>query len=268
MVELDAIVAAVFPKLVDVFHAGLADVQGNVVMLRLCCKIYYSVTYMDMPNSLDTRPWMEGLFMLAAVNVETRDVGHPWWKLKKWLFSTMYRYFSIQCRKDTERVVGMMDPAPVCMRILQTTVSSLSLYSQGHFLSPRVANTLLNILDEAVRKPKYWSEIQPHISQVCNWCPQVPVSTGQLTPEGAILLSTIQPTEIPHKHALPHATPPLGHCSSSSMSSSPCWLSTTLTKSSGTRIPRSISERGMISLRTSTLQKRVLLRSYVAYVVR
>ncbi len=167
MAELDAIVAAVFPKLVDVFHAGLADVQGNVVMLRVCCKIYYSITYMEIPKSLDTRPWMEGLFMLAAVNVETRDVGHPWWKLRKWLFSTMYRYFTRHCGREAGNVVGMMDPAPVCMRILHTTINSLSLYSQGHFLSPRVANTLLNMLDEAVRKPNYWSEIQPHISQVC-----------------------------------------------------------------------------------------------------
>ncbi len=169
--ELDAIVAAVFPKLIDVFHTGLADVPGNVVMLRVCCKIYYSVTYMDMPSGLDARPWMEGLFMLAAVNdnVETRDVGHAWWKMKKWVFSTMYRYFSKHSGKDAARVVGMMDAAPVCMRILHATISSLSLYSQGHFLSPRVANTLLNILDEGVRKPAYWSEIQPHISQVCMW---------------------------------------------------------------------------------------------------
>ncbi len=167
--ELDAIVAAVFPKLVDVFHAGLADVHGNVVMLRVCCKIYYSVIYMGMPSGLDARPWMEGLFLLAAVNVETRDVGHAWWKLKKWVISTMYRYFSRHAGKVDSGLVGMMDPASVCMRILHATISSLSLYSQGHFLSPRVANTLLNILDEAVRKPAYWSEIQPHISQVCMW---------------------------------------------------------------------------------------------------
>jgi len=68
LVELDAIVAAVFPKLAAVFQAGLADVQTNVVLLRLCCKIYYSTTYMDLPKSLDWRPWMEGMFVLAGAN--------------------------------------------------------------------------------------------------------------------------------------------------------------------------------------------------------
>ena len=165
-VELDAIVAAVFPKLVGVFQSGLTDVEGNVIALRLCCKIFYSVTYMEMPKELDARPWMEGLFMLAGVHAETRDVEHPWWKLRKWLFNTLNRFFCKNSAKKDGELVGMMNPAEVCMKMLHTAIHSLSLYSQGHFLSPRVANTLLNLLDEAIRKPAYWNEIQPHIGQL------------------------------------------------------------------------------------------------------
>jgi len=187
LVELDAIVAAVFPKLAAVFQAGLADVQTNVVLLRLCCKIYYSTTYMDLPKSLDWRPWMEGIFVLAGANhgADTpRDVSHPWWKLRKWIFNILYRFFrkysankvaSPSCRDKDEPslsaaaadVHAASGPhAEMCMKILHATIHTLSLYSQGNFLSPRVANTLLNILDEAVRKTPYWIAVQPHIGEL------------------------------------------------------------------------------------------------------
>ena len=187
LVELDAIVAAVFPSLTRVYSTLLAGVAESIQTnssdisslhpLRLCLKIYYSCTYMDMPKSLDARPWMEGMLMLAGLHAgpvaSTRDVGHPWWKLKKWLHNSLARFFTKYASKkkasasgSAAPLVGLMDPSEVCMKILHATIHSLSLFSQGHFLSPRVANALLNLLDEAVRRPPYWNEIQPHIGQL------------------------------------------------------------------------------------------------------
>ena len=49
------------------------------------------------------------------------------------------------------------------MKFLHAMLHELSAYSQGAYVSPRVANLLLQILEEGIGRQVYWKELQPHI---------------------------------------------------------------------------------------------------------
>lgn len=189
-VELEAIVDAVFPQLMATFLSLLesraSDSLDLAELLKLCCKVYYSTTYMGVPQLLmndqaQYEGWMNGFLALAEMRPHVQGMPEdaegrrtwPWWKMKKWLYNIAYRLFSKygvarvgSATKSVDEAFGAKWNSDYSMKFLHAVVHELSFFSQGAYITPRVANILLNFLDEAIHRPVYWKEIEPHITQI------------------------------------------------------------------------------------------------------
>lgn len=188
-VELNALVEHVFPQLLATF-VSLVESRGSeslelAELLKLCCKIYFSTTYMEVPPLLvhDTRQyegWMNGFLALAEMRPHEQGMPQdasgraewPWWKMKKWLYNIACRMFTkysvprVGKKQSDDDMFGQMWNRDYSMKFLHAVVHELSLYSQGRYITPRVANNLLNFLQEAIQKQVYWKELEPHIDQI------------------------------------------------------------------------------------------------------
>ena len=188
--ELNAIVEAIFPQVLSTF-LSLVESRGSdsvelAELLKLCCKIYYSTTYMDIPPMLvndqsQYEGWMNGLLALAEMRPHEQGmpqdaegrVSWPWWKMKKWVYNIAYRLFSKygiarvgSTKQSADEVFGAKWNADYSMKFLHAVVHEMSIYGQGSYITPRVANSLLNFLEEAIRKQNYWKELEPHMMQI------------------------------------------------------------------------------------------------------
>lgn len=188
--ELHAIVDAVFPQLLSTFlslvESRTSDSLELAELLKLCCKIYYSATYMGVSPLLVNEQsqydgWMNGFLALAEMRPHVQGMPQdaegrrmwPWWKLKKWVYNIAYRLFSKygvarvgSNTKSMDEMFGAKWNADYSMKFLHAVVHELSIFSQGSYVTPRVANTLLNFLDESIHKPVYWKELEPHMMQI------------------------------------------------------------------------------------------------------
>ena len=188
--ELHAIVDAVFPQLMSTFlslvESRASDSLDLAELLKICCKIYYSATYMSVPPLLlndqsQYEGWMNGFLALAEMRPHVQGMPQdaegrrtwPWWKLKKWLYNVAYRMFSkygvARVGSNTnsmDEMFGARWNAEYSMKFLHAVVHELSIFSQGSYVTPRVANILLSFLDDAIRKPTYWKELEPHMTQI------------------------------------------------------------------------------------------------------
>jgi len=184
-IELNATVEALFPSLLATF-GSLVESRGSeslelAELLKLCCKIFYSTTYMEVPPMLvqddaQYHGWMNGIFILAEMRAHVHGMPDeadaradwPWWKLKKWVYQIVYRMF---VKYGVKRVGGTVHDVAYgekwsndySMKFLHAMLHELSAYSQGAYVSPRVANLLLQILEEGIGRQVYWKELQPHI---------------------------------------------------------------------------------------------------------
>jgi hypothetical protein len=187
-VELNATVEALFPSLLMTF-GSLVESRGSeslelAELLKLCCKIFYSTTYMEVPPMLvqddaQYHGWMNGIFVLAEMRAHVHGMPDeadaradwPWWKLKKWVYQIVYRMFVKYGVKGVRGTVhdaayGEKWSNDYSMKFLHAMLHELSAYSQGAYVSPRVANLLLQILEEGIGKQMYWKELQPHIQVI------------------------------------------------------------------------------------------------------
>jgi hypothetical protein len=79
---------------------------------------------------------------------------------------TKYAVPRVGKKQSDDDVFGQMWNRDYSMKFLHAVVHELSLYSQGRYITPRVANNLLNFLQEAIQKQVYWKELEPHIGQI------------------------------------------------------------------------------------------------------
>lgn len=188
--ELHAIVDAVFPQLLSTFlslvESRASDSLELADLLKMCCKIYYSTTYMGIPPLLlndqaQYEGWMNGFLTLAEMRPHVQGMPQDaegrrtwqWWKLKKWLYNVAFRFFSKygvarvgSNTKPVDEMFGEKWNAEYSMKFLHAVVHELSIFSQGAYVTPRVANILVTFLDEAIRKSEYWKELEPHMTQI------------------------------------------------------------------------------------------------------
>lgn len=189
-IELNATVEALFPQLLATFNTLLENRDSDSLelaeLLKLCCKIFYSSVYMEVPEMIikdagQYHGWMNGILVLAEMRAHMNGMPEdakgraswPWWKLKKWVYQICYRLFY---RFNSTRVgsgnrsndieYGKKWCDDYSMKVLHAVLHELSAYSQGSYVTPRVANLLLQLLCDAIDRQFYWKQVQSYIQDV------------------------------------------------------------------------------------------------------
>ena len=179
-------VNATFPSILKVFQQLLENPDPSVElaeMLKLCCKIFWSSCYMEIPPILTEEQhfneWMMALLGLASRPLprdkmpednEEREKW-PWWKAKKWVYHIFKRLFRRYgdhrtCGSAVEVAFSKLLQEACVDRFLAAVLSELSAVARREYVAPRVSNNLLGFLSDAVRSKNTWRNLKPHIQDV------------------------------------------------------------------------------------------------------
>jgi len=191
---LNAMVNGIFPTLLHVFQALLANPSPSpdlAELLKLCCKIFWSSTYLEIPAILATEEqftgWMGALLALAGRAVPTEGMPEdsegrkewPWWKAKKWVYNVSYRLFTNLGRPSKSRSYDHDQQEhrhvkafaerwrqECSLPFLSAVMNELTAVGRGAYISPRVANITLQYVTAAVDQPATWKVLKPHVQDI------------------------------------------------------------------------------------------------------
>ena len=184
---LIAAVEGSFPSVLAVFQTLLANTSTSpdlAELFKLCCKIFWSSCYLEIPALLMREDqfagWMSALLSLAGRPVPTEGAPEdlelrkqwPWWKAKKWVYHVSYRLFTRYGEPKKSREGGV-DVAfatrwkgECSMLFLLAVLQELSAVANGCWVAPRVSNILLQYVAEAVREAHSWKTLKPHVQNI------------------------------------------------------------------------------------------------------
>lgn len=178
---------ATFSPLLSVFQVLLSSQSPSTdlaELLKLCCKIFWSSCYLEIPPILVREEaqftgWMSCLLALAQrtlpaeglpADVEARKQW-PWWKAKKWVYNIAYRLFSRY--GDPKRGGSKGDvtfasrwKAEYSLPFLSAVLNELSAITRGAWIAPRVSNILLQYVAEAINHADTWKVLKPHVLEM------------------------------------------------------------------------------------------------------
>uniref|UniRef100_A0A7S0V0E3 Importin N-terminal domain-containing protein n=1 Tax=Polytomella parva TaxID=51329 RepID=A0A7S0V0E3_9CHLO len=181
---LDNLINLIFGPVLTVFKQLLAqpaETPGLAPFLKLCCKVFWSCTYLTIPSKLMEEEqfsgWMTCLHtaLLAPAPQEALDSNeearpqHPWWKFKKWVMHISYRLFSrygmLSTRgedADSEKAFATRYNSQCMIPFIDACLTLIEQLTKGSYLSPRVVNVLFQYLGTAVRSKQSYKRLGPH----------------------------------------------------------------------------------------------------------
>ncbi len=183
---LTAMVDITFPSILAVFQTLLANPSPSpdlAELLKLCCKIFWSSCYLEMPPLMVREDqftgWMSCLLALAARAVPAEGCPEdpalrkqwPWWKAKKWVYHVAYRLFTRygnpkRCGPALDAAFAARWQRECSMTFLGAVLNELSSVARGGWVAPRVSNILLQYVAEAVNHLDTWKTLKPHVQDI------------------------------------------------------------------------------------------------------
>ena len=183
---MNTTVRVIFPSLLQVFQGLLQNKDSSLElaeMLKLCCKIFWSTIYIEVPSFIledeQFNGWMGGLLSLANRPVPRDSMPEdneerqkwPWWKVKKWVYHTFCRIFR---RYGDPKKCGCPEDVAFASRwkeqcsepFLIATLSELSAVAHGQYVSSRVCNNLMTFISEAIKYGHTWKILKGHIQEI------------------------------------------------------------------------------------------------------
>jgi len=185
---LDQIVEVSFPQVLAILGQTAASntieaAQTNVLILKLL----WNATQFALPKCYRedpalTDPWMEaclallqkplpeaseGLEPAGQPTDEEERMAWPWWKAKKRAMQLAARWFERFGRKG--KVEDMYKPfqarfyAGVAPKLLECTLGTLALRSQGRWCSDRVVHLALQFVNTAAEQSETYKQLKPHL---------------------------------------------------------------------------------------------------------
>lgn len=178
--HLNAILNTTLPVLLQIFNSLLSlDTHDPqiAVYLKLVCKVFWSATYMGIPDVLlqpeQFMGWMTGVHLalmkplpLSVMPADLEDrVKWPWWKMKKWAAHISYRLFSRysqpkNCNPGNDRQFAELFQKHCMIKLLDAHLELLHRLGQGEYFTPRVTNLLLQYLSHAVEVKEAYQHIK------------------------------------------------------------------------------------------------------------
>ena len=185
-VPLLAIVDTTFPPVLAVFQSLIANPSPSpdlAELLKLCCKIFWSSCYLEMPALVlrddQFSGWMSAFLGLAARAVPEEGAPEdpelrkqwPWWKAKKWVYHVAYRLFSRygdprRCSAQCDVAFATRWKAECSLPFLSAVLNELSAVARGVWVAPRVSNILLQYVSESINHADTWKTLKPHIQDI------------------------------------------------------------------------------------------------------
>lgn len=183
---LVAVINTTFPAVLTVFQSLLANPSPSpdlAELLKLCCKIFWSSCYLEMPALLlredQFAGWMQALLGLAGRAVPAEGAPQdpelrkqwPWWKAKKWVYHVSYRLFTRygdpkRCGTETDVAFATRWKAECSAHFLAAVLNELSAVAKRAWVAPRVSNILLQYVAEAVNHADTWKILKPHVQDI------------------------------------------------------------------------------------------------------
>jgi hypothetical protein len=183
---LIAMIDTTFPSILVVFQTLLANPSPSpdlAELLKLCCKIFWSSCYSEMPPLMVREDqftgWMSALLALAARAVPAEGCPEdpvlrkqwPWWKAKKWVYHVAYRLFTRygnpkRCGPAPDVAFATRWQSECSIPFLGAVLNELSSVAHGAWVAPRVSNILLQYVAEAVNHPDTWKTLKPHVQGI------------------------------------------------------------------------------------------------------
>lgn len=183
---LISMIDTTFPSILAVFQTLIANPSPSpdlAELLKLCCKIFWSSCYLEIPPLMVREDqftgWMSALLALAARAVPAEECPDdpvlrkqwPWWKAKKWVYHVAYRLFTRygnpkRCGPQPDVAFATRWKNECSITFLGAVLNELSNVARGTWVAPRVSNILLQYVAEAVNHIETWKTLKPHVQGI------------------------------------------------------------------------------------------------------
>ncbi|KAF8071226.1 SAD2 [Scenedesmus sp. PABB004] len=180
---LAPIIAAAFPVLLGLMQqlvAAPAPSPQGAEFMKLICKVFWSATFMSVPELLLQQEQFSGWMMCLHQAMRKPlpwdqlppgvDERRKWiyFKALKWVLHITYRLFNRYgeprlCNAGTDQQFAQMFEAHVSSQFLEDQLHVLHPLASGHYLAPRVTNLALQYLTRALELKSTYKQVKPHV---------------------------------------------------------------------------------------------------------
>eukprot|EP00878_Enallax_costatus_P038160 GHUV01043324.1.p1 GENE.GHUV01043324.1~~GHUV01043324.1.p1 ORF type:complete len:672 (+),score=261.35 GHUV01043324.1:958-2973(+) len=185
---LGPIINASFPVLLSLMQQLSADTSSSqqiAEFMKLICKIFWSATFMSVPDILLQQEQFSGWMMCfhqamrrplpwdqlrASLDDRRKWI---WFKALKWVLHITYRLFNRYgeprlCNAGSDQQFGQLFETHVSSQFLEDQLHVLHPLAAGQYLSPRVSNLALQYLTRAIELKGTYKQLKPHVDGLLN----------------------------------------------------------------------------------------------------
>uniref|UniRef100_A0A7R9YU85 Importin N-terminal domain-containing protein n=1 Tax=Chlamydomonas euryale TaxID=1486919 RepID=A0A7R9YU85_9CHLO len=179
---LREITSAALPVLLQLLQQLLLNTSGSnqvAMLIKLVCKIFWSCTYMEIPDVLlqDAQfvGWMQCLLAFATQPVPAYvdqipaadRHSHPWWKAKKWGLHISYRLFhrysvAKHAKEGNDKAFAERFVRDCRTPFLEAHMQLVAATARGAYLSPRCLNLVFQFLTQALEVKDTYAHGRTH----------------------------------------------------------------------------------------------------------
>eukprot|EP00879_Flechtneria_rotunda_P022091 GHRR01023309.1.p1 GENE.GHRR01023309.1~~GHRR01023309.1.p1 ORF type:complete len:1020 (+),score=395.54 GHRR01023309.1:417-3476(+) len=180
---LTAIINSSFPVLLALMQqlvASPAPTPQVAEFMKLICKVFWSSTFMAVPDVL-LQPQQFSGWMMAFHQAVRKPLPWDqmpqgtddrrkwiWFKAIKWVLHIMYRLFNRfgeprLCSPGADHEFGKLFETHVTSQFLEDQLHVLHQLTTSHYLSPRIVNLALQYLTRAVELKGTYKQLKPQI---------------------------------------------------------------------------------------------------------
>ncbi|KAG1660790.1 hypothetical protein FOA52_011331 [Chlamydomonas sp. UWO 241] len=179
---LNSIASAALPVLLQLLQQLLASPAGTnqvAMLIKLCFKIFWSCTYMEIPDVIlqdaQFAGWMQALLTFVTQPVPahvsameaSERANSPWWKAKKWGLHITYRFFNRysvvkHAREGNDRLFAERFARECRTTFLEAHMQLVSVAAGGAYTSPRCLNLIFQFLTHALEVKEMYAHVKAH----------------------------------------------------------------------------------------------------------
>jgi len=178
---LNLLIAHTFPVVKKIFQNLINSNEiAAALMMKLCVKIYWSAMQLALhgqqATAKDLQDWMHLFDLILKKPLNEKDMPEDledrpewaWWKLKKWVFHLIHRFFSRYGIKghveDQYKELAIWWERNYSQRFVQHAMNSLVLKAKGGYVTSRVLMLSFCVVNDAVELASTYKIMKPHLN--------------------------------------------------------------------------------------------------------